>query len=355
MDNREFLRILRRYRLGEANEAEKALVEQWYDLLHEGHVQMETQDQELVGRRLWERIEMETGIHGVPEPSRKRFRVTGMAARWTVAASILLAVFTGWWFIKRPGPGTSHSETARAHGSSEVELLSHTNHGGSFEWLTLDDGTRVKLLPGTSLEYPSKFVNARRDVYLKGEAFFEVARDASKPFFVHSGGITTRVLGTSFGIKPLDGGASMEVAVRTGKVEVFESDNGEASTDRVVGKTMNGVVLTPNQRVIYHEENGLFEATLVTSPLPLQDEDMEEHTDTGFVFSDAPLKVLLEKMEKAYGIEIIVEKESLLRCPFSGDISQQNLFEKLDIVNKALGTRCEVKGTRILIKGEGCG
>jgi hypothetical protein len=147
----------------------------------------------------------------------------------------------------------------------------------------------------------------------------------------------------------------MEVAVRTGKVEVFESEDGGDRVSHSTGKAMNGVVLTPNQRVIYHQENGLFEATVVEAPLPLKAEDLEGKTVPRFVFSDAPLKSVLQEMGKAYGIEIIVENEALYRCPFSGDISQQNLFEKLDIVNKALGTRCEVKGTRILIKGEGCG
>jgi transmembrane sensor len=354
MDIREFSRILRRYRLGEATEAEKALVEQWYDLLDEGHEHGQSEDQDELARRLWERIEAATGIDRVGEPSVKKSNVVRLAVRWSAAAAILLAVFTGWWFVRKPGVDRTLPEAERVLGSTESDLISHTNDSDGTELLTLSDGTRVTVYPGSSLTYSSRFSKGRRDVYLNGEAFFDVARDPLNPFYVHSGGVTTRVLGTSFKIKPLDGGGRVEVSVRTGKVEVFETDGGERAGNPMPGKTMNGVVLTPNQRAIYHKENGLFEATVVPTPLPLKDEDLQGKTVTAFVFSDTPLKEVLQAMEKAYGIEIILDNEALSRCPFSGDISQQDLFEKLDIVNKALGTHYEVKGTRILIKGEGC-
>ncbi len=354
MDNGKFLSILRRYRLGEATEAEKALVEQWYELLDEGVDAQLPQDQEALSRRIWEKIESETGVDRVQEGPGKKSVLVGMAIRWSAAAVILLVVFMGWWFIRKPASDSRMPQAEKVMGASDRDLIAHTNDSDTSEHLTLADGTLVTLFPGSSIQYPSRFSIGRRDVFLKGEAFFDVARDPSNPFFVYSGGITTRVLGTSFRIKPLDGGDRMEVAVRTGKVEVFESE-GVPGTDRQTPrKTMNGVVLTPNQRVIYHHNNGLFEAMVVAEPLPLLAEDIEGETVNGFVFSDAPLKSVLQTMEKAYGIEIIVENEGLYRCPFSGDISREDLFQKLDMINKALGTNYEVKGTRILIKGDGC-
>jgi len=354
MDNRKFLGILRRYRLGEATEAEKALVEQWYELLDEGSDAQSPQDQEALSQRIWEKIEAGTGVGRVVEGPGKRSELVRMAIRWSAAAVILLAVFMGWWFIRKPVSESPVQQAKKVLGASEGNLIAYINVSDTSKHLTLTDGTQVTLFPGSSIQYPSGFSKGRREVFLKGEAFFDVARDPANPFFVYSGGITTRVLGTSFRIKPLDGGDRMEVAVRTGKVEVFESE-GEQGTDRQTPrKTMNGVVLTPNQRVIYHHSNGLFEAMVVAEPLPLMAEDIDGEKVNDFVFSEAPLKTVLRAMEKAYGIEIIVENEGLYRCPFSGDISREALFEKLDMVNKALGTNYEVKGTRILIKGDGC-
>ena len=354
MDNREFLRILRRYRLGEATEAEKALVEQWYDLLDEDHDEVQPEDQDGLSRRLWEKIVVATGIDSVAEPSKKPSKHIGKVASWSVAATILLALFMGWGFVGKPVPDNSLTQVERSPGPAEADLIYHKNDTDHSAFLTLSDGTRVTLFPGSSLKSPSKFTKGKREVYLTGEAFFDVARDPLNPFFVHNGGITTRVLGTSFRVKMLDGGGRLEVAVRTGKVEVYESEGRQSLREQSPVKEMKGVVLTPNQRVIYHQENRLFEVTVVEAPLPLKVEDLGEKTVPRFVFSNTPLKSVLQEMGNAYGIEIIVENERIYHCPFSGDISLQDLFEKLDIVNKALGTKYEVKGTRILIKGEGC-
>lgn len=89
--------------------------------------------------------------------------------------------------------------------------------------LRLSDGTRVWVNENTQIEYPEKFGSKERIVKLKGEAFFEVARDTTRPFVIHSGNIKTTVLGTSFDVKAY--GNIAEVNVRTGKVKVESKQN----------------------------------------------------------------------------------------------------------------------------------
>jgi len=89
--------------------------------------------------------------------------------------------------------------------------------------LRLSDGTRVWVNENTQIEYPEKFDSEERIVKLKGEAFFEVARDTTRPFIIHSGNIKTTVLGTSFDVKAY--GNIAEVNVRTGKVKVESKQN----------------------------------------------------------------------------------------------------------------------------------
>ena len=84
--------------------------------------------------------------------------------------------------------------------------------------MILEDGSIIWLKGNSSLTYPEHFVNATREVSLIGEALFEVAKDASHPFVVHSNGMNTKVLGTSFNIRPI--GNHVEVVVFTGKVAV---------------------------------------------------------------------------------------------------------------------------------------
>lgn len=90
--------------------------------------------------------------------------------------------------------------------------------------IRLPDGTKVWVNQNTEIEYPEKFEGNVRVVNLKGEAFFEVKRNPSKPFIIRSGNITTTVLGTSFNVKAYHGLAP-EVNVRTGKVKVEGSNN----------------------------------------------------------------------------------------------------------------------------------
>ncbi|MEL1255219.1 FecR domain-containing protein [Flavobacterium sp. DGU38] len=89
--------------------------------------------------------------------------------------------------------------------------------------IRLSDGTRVWVNENTKIEYPAKFASDERIVKLTGEAFFEVARDTTRPFIISSGNIKTTVLGTSFDVKAY--GNIAEVNVRTGKVKVESEQN----------------------------------------------------------------------------------------------------------------------------------
>ncbi|MEO8535264.1 MAG: FecR family protein [Flavobacterium sp.] len=89
--------------------------------------------------------------------------------------------------------------------------------------LRLSDGTKVWINENTQIEYPEHFAANERIVKLKGEAFFEVARDTTRPFIISSGDIKTTVLGTSFDVKAY--GKIAEVNVRSGKVKVESSQN----------------------------------------------------------------------------------------------------------------------------------
>jgi hypothetical protein len=195
-------------------------------------------------------------------------------------------------------------------------------------------------------------------VYLEGEAFFEVSKNAKRPFYVYYNNLVTHVLGTSFNVKIDKLKKEVEVSVRTGRVEVSERITISAAANTPVKS--NGVVLTPNQRVIYKEETQSFEATLVDTPLPVAPETTMPHNaisrngnNTG-LFTEAPMSEIIKYLENTYGIAIEVENENIKNCHFSGDISDINLFSKLDFLCKAIGASYEIKGTKIIIRGKGC-
>lgn len=267
--------------------------------------------------------------------------------RWTaIAASIALLAVLG--FVLYTKQLKDKSPTANLASNS----ISKHNNTTSVMKLVTDDGSVVSLQPGSTLHYPLHFNSSKREVILEGEAFFEVTRDINRPFFVYNRDIVTHVLGTSFNVKANKDNQQVEVAVRSGKVEVYQADNDRQNTRKPGG---NGVVLLPNQKVVYNEKAKQFIPSVVDQPLPVINNSNTSVVATPrTVFEETSLKEVLPTLEKTYGIEIITENEHLYNCLFTGDISQQDLFTRLEILCKAVGATYEIMGTRILIKGKGC-
>src|ERR1019366_6846207 len=99
--------------------------------------------------------------------------------------------------------------------------------------IVLSDGSVVTLNSETTLRYPAEFNGQTREVYLDGEAFFDVAKDHKHPFIVHAGKMNVRVLGTAFNIKSYANDATSETTLIRGAIEVTMSDR---PSDRIILK-----------------------------------------------------------------------------------------------------------------------
>ncbi len=267
--------------------------------------------------------------------------------RWPVAAAVMAALIISGYLINNRQTKKSTATIALAAGMKQ-----NTNSTGQPMRIQLEDGSSILLQSGSSIHYPAHFLPDKREVFLEGEAFFEVSKNAKRPFFVYNKNIVTHVLGTSFTVKANPQTGHVEVSVRSGRVEVYESRVTEKNS---IVKNNNGVILLPNQKVVYNEDAKQFVPSLVESPLPLITEipGKKAITETT-AFEETPLKTVLPILEKSYGVEIVVENEDLYKCLFTGDINQQDLYTRLGIVCQATGASYEVKGTKILIKGKGC-
>lgn len=214
----------------------------------------------------------------------------------------------------------------------------------------LSDGSVVRLEKDASIHYPKQFTGGQREVYLQGDAFFEVAKDSRKPFIVYSGSIVTRVLGTSFFIRD-DPRNQIEVEVRSGKVQVFEN------TKLTGSKGTQHVLLQPNQKVIFNESDGSFLTGISEKPVRVKsngNEFVESMEPVVFVYTKTNLKDILLDLERNYAIDIVLENENLNNCFFTGDITDQDLFSKLKIICLTIDADYEINGSKILITGTGC-
>ena len=228
------------------------------------------------------------------------------------------------------------------------KLTESINSNPEIKKIVLEDGTTITLQPSAKLTYPGHFAGDKREVYLEGEAFFDVVKNPAKPFLVHSGNLITQVLGTSFTIKPNRKFNTIMVEVKTGKVAVYENNNsGKLNASQPKNQ---GAIITPNQKAVYDIANRNFNISIVENPEPLA----EAHNPSHFVFDDTNLATVLENISKGYAIDIMVENENIYHCKFSGDITNQGLYNKLDLICQSTGLQYELLGTKILIKGKGC-
>jgi len=276
-----------------------------------------------------------------------------MRYSFAIAASALLAVACIWLLVNKTN---RNKNTDYAYNNlvkqSSVALAETVNTSAAPLMVVLSDSSKVTLDRGAKISYAPSFGNTgTREVYLSGNAFFQITKNPLKPFMVHANGIITKVLGTSFKVQTDLAGNGVSVEVVTGRVEVYKQP--ASATTKTDQSKNGGVILTPNQKVVYSGGNNVFKTSLVEEPVPIEKEN-KKIAKEDFVFEDAPLRTVIQAIEKIYGIKVEVENEAILNCPFTGDISEQNLHRKFDAICQTTKTTYEVKETTVFLKGEGC-
>lgn len=335
MNQYEFNQLLEKYLAGECNPDEEKLIHDWQaNLLISSTLQLDNQEKATVKRRLWQRI-ADTSFD--KEPLRPFYKMYWF--QWTAAAAVVIASGFGWLFFQQPGFQEENIvQTPQTPHGIEVK-----NTATNPRKIHLEDGSVVILKANSNITYPEHFGKQSRSVFLKGEAFFNVKRDPNKPFVVHTGELVTEVLGTSFTVKSYEESQAIEVVVATGRVSVYEN-----STKKPLQR--NGVILTPNQKITFDKTSRKLTPSLIERPVVIH----VPSTPSLFVFEETPLPKVLKKLENAYGVQIIVENQTLNQCVFTADLNELPLHTQLDLICKSINATYEQRGTSLFINGEGC-
>ncbi len=221
-----------------------------------------------------------------------------------------------------------------------VTLAAYSVPRGKLLHLALSDGSHVWLNAETKFRCPEKFGFGDREVYLEGEAFFEVSKDPSRPFKIHSGKLTTTVLGTSFNIKSYGADDVNEVAVITGKVSVIQTDVNNRSSE---------VLLQPGQKAVLIKSAGDLRKELFT--------DMSHYTSwkTGkLIFENTPIADVIPSLERYYNIDIHLESEALQSCRVTATFDPMPLEKAMYLLSYTLNAEYSNAGNVYSIKGAGC-
>lgn len=197
--------------------------------------------------------------------------------------------------------------------------------GGEYQ-LILSDGTKVWMNAESTLRYPTSFTGKTREVHLKGEAFFEVSKDARHPFIVHAEEHWVEVIGTSFNISAYPN-HNIYTTLAEGKVKV--------STPTA------SVILTPDQQAIINRDNELIETHNTPAYL------YTSWTKGNYEFRNTPLKEIVAQLSRWYNVDIHFEDEYLERKRFAGIIFRNEELSFATEVIERVSNVCFVR------RGEG--
>lgn len=221
--------------------------------------------------------------------------------------------------------------------SSPIQFSVLKTHTDQKEQIMLADSSRISVNAGSELKYPKQFKGNTREVFLSGEAYFDIRHDAAKPFIIHTGSVTTTVLGTAFNIKEDKIKHTVEVTVTRGKVSV-------ANGNIPLG------VLTPNHQLSFNvQDNKVAEHVVIASAVTAWQKIKIHYEDMTFAEAAA-------KLEQRYKVKISFSNNRIKDCRFTGaSLTGDNL-------DTVLKTICEFNNATyktqpdgsIIIDGPGC-
>ena len=227
---------------------------------------------------------------------------------WQIASAIALLVMV--MFIWTYTNHKSRTEWV------EVRTTPHSQH----ERIKLPDGSFVELNASSSLKYPKKFVSESREVYLDGEALFDIVTQNGKSFVVRSHRQLIHVLGTKFNVTDYSNDNYSITTLVRGKVQLQILGDNNESQDKIV--------LQPNQQLIFNKKSN--ESVLTT----VNTDDVTSWTTGVYSFQNESLEHIVNRLEKLYGITIIIPNETIKQKKYTGKFSsQQNINEIIQIIN----------------------
>lgn len=284
-----------------------------------------------------------------PKAARKAIPLQAFSYFLTrVAACIALVASVAWgyWQYQQPLTDRPGKETVAVPLQAVARQIEHVNRGNKPMLVNLPDKSTVLLQKNSRIHYISIFNGPTREVYLEGEAFFEVAKDRQRPFYVYTDEVVTRVVGTSFHVKANPADNNVSVIVKTGRVAVFTKTDKQKTT----GTDSTELVLTQNEQLIYRKDDKKVKQTVV-KPLEIQRLSMPENN---FVFYQTPVSEVFSRLEKNYNVDIQYAGSQLQECDLTASFTDEPFAVKLDLICGAIGVSYQMKGSQVVILGKGC-
>ncbi|MCK0190009.1 DUF4974 domain-containing protein [Arenibacter sp. F20364] len=224
------------------------------------------------------------------------------------------------------------------NGTSKEEITYNTltvPYGKRFD-LLLSDGTQITLNSGTSLKYPVQFLKTKnRQVFLDGEAFFNVAKDSLNPFIVNTNGLNVRVLGTKFNLSSYPEDQYVNTTLVEGSVSVYNKQDTFDSS--------NASLLEPGFKAEWNKYN---------KQILVEEADIAMHTDWlngKIILRHVPFKNIVKKLERHYNVEIVNNNPELDEELFTASFDVETIDQVFKTFNLTYEMNYKINDRQIII------
>ena len=302
-----------------------------YELIRSYWMQDDEPYDNMVG--ILEKIKQRAGITDIDEntvsvieihsPKNSRLWLRNIAA----AAIAIIALSACFYFFRIYSPG--HPVSAR--------LTELKTNNGSIAKIRLADGTLVTLNALSTLTYPKNFTGKTREVFLNGEAFFDVAKDHSHPFIVHTNQSDIQVLGTAFDIKSYKNDPQFEATLFRGSIQATLKDN----------PTIKVILKPTDKLLIQHTSYSLTKETYFDDSNTLNIETA--WMNNKLVFKNEPFEQLANSLERKYGNNIIFKNDLLKSIKFTGEFEKEDINQILLSLQIVTRFNYKISGNNIYI------
>lgn len=190
--------------------------------------------------------------------------------------------------------------------------------------INLFDGTTITLNADTKLKYPNVFTGKTREVFLEGEAFFEVNKDSAKPFIVNTGNITTTVLGTKFNVKSFSKDEDIEVSLTEGKVKVSSEKGADEK---------GIIILKPNQKLVFDKDEEISS---------VENFDIQKETgwiDNNLKYENEPISKIFIELERAYGVKFELAEKTYANKKLTVNFKNDSFFTVSEVLKRLTGLK----------------
>jgi transmembrane sensor len=311
MDKNYFITLLHKYLQGESTKEEQIFVEKYYNLFQNEPGVLDTlsvDEKRTLKNNITDGIW--SNIAKSEDPDKKVRFINSRFVKLAAAAVVAMVFISSFYFLLKKSAAKQQisiaAKTKPEHKQNRVIFLA--------------DGSSVILSGESKLKYPSTFEGLKtREVYLEGQAFFDIKHISSKPFIVHTGNLETKVLGTAFNIKAFPNEDNITVTVKRGRVSVNDQN-------KVLG------IITPNEQITYAKSK------IKSSIQTVKNDNYLTWKQEDLLIDNLTISGAAKLLEDRYNVKIIIDNPEVELLRFT------STFSKNEPLDEVLSSICLFNG-----------